>query len=82
MQTGFRYAFEQGYDIAVQRRRRRPARSGRSSRAMLEPVLAGEADIVVGSRFAGGDRLPLVASRRVGIRMLAWVVSRDRAPAA
>jgi hypothetical protein len=34
-----------------------------SSAAILEPVLADEADIAVGSRFIGGDGLPLVAAR-------------------
>ena len=49
----------------------------RSSPSLLAPVLErGEADIVVGSRFAGGDgdyRPPL--ARRVGIRCFARVVS-------
>jgi hypothetical protein len=45
--------------------------------AVLAPVLAGEADIVVGSRFASeGEGYRSSRSRRVGIRLLAWVVSR------
>src|SRR5262249_62349371 len=44
--------------------------------ALIAPVLAGEADIVVGSRFAGDSEYRSSASRRVGIRVLAWVVSR------
>ena len=42
---------------------------------MLAPVLAGEADIAVGSRFAGGEGYRSSATRRVGIRLLALVVS-------
>ena len=42
---------------------------------MLGPVLAGEADICVGSRFAGGDGYRSSATRRIGIRVLALVVS-------
>ena len=60
VQTGFRYAWEHGYDVAVQvdgDGQHDPAQLG----AVLAPVLAGEADIAVGSRFAGDARLPLVA---------------------
>ena len=42
---------------------------------MLAPVLAGEADIAVGSRFLGAGGYRSSAARRVGIRVLAWVVS-------
>ena len=42
---------------------------------MLEPVLAGRADIAVGSRFVGGDGYRSSATRRVGIMLLALVVS-------
>ena len=42
---------------------------------MLAPVLAGEADIAVGSRFSGGDGYRSSATRRVGIRLLALIVS-------
>jgi glycosyltransferase involved in cell wall biosynthesis len=76
VQTGFRYAFEHGYDVAV-----RVDGDGQHDPTQLDrilaPVLAGEADIAVGSRFAsdgGGYRSS--RSRRVGIRLLAWVVSR------
>jgi glycosyltransferase involved in cell wall biosynthesis len=76
VQTGFRYAFEQGYDFAV-----RLDGDGQHDPSQLEkllaPVLAGDADIVVGSRFAEtGDGYRSSRSRRIGIRLLAWVVSR------
>jgi glycosyltransferase involved in cell wall biosynthesis len=77
VQTGFRFAFEQGYDVAVRvdgDGQHDPAQLG----GVLEPVLRGDADIVVGSRFAAdapsGYRSS--RSRRIGIRLLAWVVSR------
>lgn len=76
VQTGFRFAYERGYDIAVRvdgDGQHDPAQLGR----ILDPLLAGHADIVVGSRFAaseGGYRS--TRSRRVGIRILAAVVSR------
>src|SRR3569833_2597826 len=76
VQTGFRYAYEQGYDVAV-----RVDGDGQHDPAQLDailaPVLAGFVDIVVGSRFAeGADGYRSSRSRRIGIRMLVWVVSR------
>lgn len=76
VQTGFRYAFEHGYDIAVRvdgDGQHDPAQLGR----ILEPVLRGDVDVAVGSRFAGdADGYRSSRTRRIGIRLLAWVVSR------
>jgi len=77
VQTGFRYAFEHDYDVAVRvdgDGQHDPAQLGR----VLEPVLRGDADIAVGSRFAveGASGYRSSRSRRIGIRLLAWVVSR------
>jgi glycosyltransferase involved in cell wall biosynthesis len=74
VQTGFRYAWEEGYELAVRvdgDGQHDPAQLG----AVIAPVVAGEADIVVGSRFAGGGGYRSSAARRVGIRILARVVS-------
>jgi len=74
VQTGFRYAWENGYELAV-----RCDGDGQHDPAelpkVLAPVLAGEADIVVGSRFAGDSGYQSSATRRIGIRLLALVVS-------
>jgi glycosyltransferase involved in cell wall biosynthesis len=77
VQTGFRFAFEGGYDLAVRvdgDGQHDPSQLG----AVLAPVLRGDADIAVGSRFAAedGDGYRSSRSRRVGIRVLAGVVSR------
>jgi glycosyltransferase involved in cell wall biosynthesis len=75
VQTGFRYALEHGFDIAV-----RLDGDGQHDPAelpaLLEPLLADEADIVVGSRFKVGNstyKVPLL--RRLGIRLFARIVS-------
>jgi glycosyltransferase involved in cell wall biosynthesis len=75
VQTGFKYALAHGYDLAV-----RLDGDGQHDPAelpkLIEPVLAGEADIVVGSRFAEADpgyRAPL--ARRLGIGFFARIVS-------
>ena len=74
VQTGFRYAHENGFRLAVRvdgDGQHDPAQLG----ALLGPVLADEADIVVGSRFVedGGYRSSL--SRRMGITILAKTLS-------
>jgi glycosyltransferase involved in cell wall biosynthesis len=75
VQTGFRYALDEGYELAV-----RLDGDGQHDASeipkILEPVLSGDADLVIGSRFADGSgsyRPPL--ARRLGIRVFAWLVS-------
>ena len=69
VQTGFKYARAQGHTIAIQfdgDGQHRPDQI----EALVRPVLAGELDVVIGSRFllAGGDRSSF--ARRLGIRLL------------
>ncbi len=74
VQTGFRFARERDYELAV-----RLDGDGQHDpselRAVVAPVVAGEADIVIGSRFIGDGGYRSSAARRVGIRLLARVVS-------
>jgi glycosyltransferase involved in cell wall biosynthesis len=74
VQTGFRFAWEGGYDLAV-----RLDGDGQHDPAQLrevvEPVVSGEADLAIGSRFIGEGGYRSSAARRVGIRVLARVVS-------
>jgi glycosyltransferase involved in cell wall biosynthesis len=74
VQTGFKYALAHGFELAV-RLDGDAQHDPRELPALLGPVLADEADIVVGSRFAGtgGYRAPL--ARRLGIALFARVVS-------
>jgi glycosyltransferase involved in cell wall biosynthesis len=74
VQTGFRFAWEGGYELAVRLDgdgQHDPAQL----RSVVEPVVAGEADIAIGSRFLAGGGYRSSAARRVGIRVLARVVS-------
>ncbi len=74
VQTGFRYAFENGFELAL-----RVDGDGQhdpsQASALAEPVLAGDVDIAVGSRFVGSVGYRSSRSRRIGIRILAWTVS-------
>ncbi len=75
VQTGFRFALEEGYDTAV-----RLDGDGQHDASelgkLLAPLEQGEADLVVGSRFVedGGAYRPPLA-RRLGIRLFARLVS-------
>jgi glycosyltransferase involved in cell wall biosynthesis len=74
VQTGFRYAFENGFPLAVRidgDGQHDPSQLGQ----LLEPIIADEADIVVGSRFAGRGGYRSSRSRRAGITILASTVS-------
>jgi hypothetical protein len=79
VQTGFRYAFEHGFELAVRvdgDGQHDPAQLG----LLLGPILADEADIAVGSRFREtleGSSASYRSSRtrRLGISILAWTVS-------
>lgn len=75
VQTGFRYALEEGYEIAV-----RLDGDGQHAASeiprILGPVDAGDADLVIGSRFVDPDgtyRPPF--ARRIGIGVFARLVS-------
>jgi hypothetical protein len=74
VQTGFKYAWEEGYELAV-----RLDGDGQHDpgelRLLVAPVVAGEADLAVGSRFVEGRGYRSSPARRVGIRILAGVVS-------
>jgi glycosyltransferase involved in cell wall biosynthesis len=75
VQTGFRYAHENDFDLAV-----RVDGDGQHDPAQLdkviEPVLRDEVDIAVGSRYLGATGgYKSSATRRVGIRILAGTVS-------
>jgi glycosyltransferase involved in cell wall biosynthesis len=74
VQTGYQYALEHGFEIAIQvdgDGQHDPSEIGR----VLEPILDGRADLAVGTRFAKGGGYRGTRLRRVGIRIFAWVVS-------
>jgi glycosyltransferase involved in cell wall biosynthesis len=74
VQTGFRFAWEGGYELAVRLDgdgQHDPAQL----RAVVAPVAAGEVDLAIGSRFLATGGYRSSTARRVGIRVLARVVS-------
>jgi glycosyltransferase involved in cell wall biosynthesis len=74
VQTGYQYALEQGFDLAVQvdgDGQHDPTELPR----LLEPILDGRADMVVGTRFVQGGGYRGTPARRVGIHLFAGLVS-------
>jgi glycosyltransferase involved in cell wall biosynthesis len=74
MQTGYRYALEQKFEIAVQ-----VDGDGQHDPQeipiLLAPILEGRADMVVGTRFTGEQVYKAPFVRRVGMRIFARAVS-------
>jgi glycosyltransferase involved in cell wall biosynthesis len=74
VQTGYRYAHEHGFDLAL-----RVDGDGQHDPAwfgvLAKPVLSGHADIAVGSRFIASRGYRSSRSRRQAIRLLAWTVT-------
>jgi glycosyltransferase involved in cell wall biosynthesis len=75
VQTGYQYARDNGFDIAVQVDGDGQHDPNEIER-LLEPIRNGQADMVVGTRFAAGGGYRGTRLRRVGIRIFAAIVSR------
>ena len=74
VQTGLQYARDHGFDMAVQvdgDAQHDPA----EIELLLEPIVEGRADLVVGSRFLGERTYRAPFSRLVGIKLFAAFVS-------
>lgn len=73
VQTGYKYAKDKGYEIAVQ-----IDGDGQHDIAYLEKMLPmlenKEADIVIGSRFINKEGFQSSVARRVGIKLLSWLI--------
>jgi glycosyltransferase involved in cell wall biosynthesis len=74
VQTGFQYARDRGFDVAVQIDGD-GQHDPRELPRLLAPVVAGEADIVVGTRFGTSALYRGSLARRIGIGIFARAVS-------
>jgi glycosyltransferase involved in cell wall biosynthesis len=74
VQTGYQYARDEGFDVAVQVDGDGQHNPNEIPR-LLEPLLDGRADMVVGSRFVGERVYRAPLARRIGIVIFARVVS-------
>ena len=75
VQTGYKYAYENGYDIAVQMDGD-GQHDVRSVQNIIDPLLNNEADLVIGSRFIKGSSSEFKSSffRRIGIKIISLVI--------
>ena len=73
IQTAYQFARDQGYDALV-----RVDADGQHEvediPVVLDPVLRGEADAVIGSRFLGEKKYKISIPRIFGIRFFRWLV--------
>lgn len=73
VQTGYKYALEQGYDIAIQMDgdgQHDPRFFG----SVIEHIKQGNTDIVIGSRFIEKNGFQSTGLRRIGIRFLSSLI--------
>jgi glycosyltransferase involved in cell wall biosynthesis len=79
IQTGYKYALRHGYDFLVQ-----IDGDGQHDPAfipqVLAPVLAGETDFAIGSRFLGVESYEPALARRIGMHffrtLISWLVGQ------
>lgn len=73
VQAGYRYAMENGYEIAIQ-----VDGDGqhdvRFVPGMISEIASGKADIVIGSRFVEKEGFQSSATRRIGIKLLSFFI--------
>jgi glycosyltransferase involved in cell wall biosynthesis len=73
VQTGYKYAKENGYDIAVQ-----VDGDGQHNpqyiHKLIEPLLNSEADLVIGSRYLEKNGFQSTALRRIGIKYFTYLI--------
>ena len=73
VQTGYRYASEKGYDIAIQFDGD-GQHEARFLRDLVAPIEAEEADIAIGSRFIRREGFQSTGLRRAGIGFLSGLI--------
>lgn len=73
VQTGYRYAKKAGYDIAVQ-----VDGDGQHNpqyiTQLIDPILKGEADLVIGSRYLERNGFQSTVLRRLGIKYFTFLI--------
>lgn len=74
MRAGYRFAERRGYDFAVQLDADGQHDPG-EVQSLLDVLVAEEADVVIGARFAGVGNYSVGWARKVTMRVLSWVLS-------
>lgn len=74
VQTGFKYALAHGFDFVIQMDAD-GQHDPKSAVALLGPVVGGEADVAIGSRFTGKANYPIPVPRRLGMALFGAIVT-------
>jgi len=74
LQTGFKYALQKGYGYAVQMDAD-GQHDPKDIPMLLDVVLSGEADVVIGSRFLDGGEYRATPVRRLGMLVFGFLAS-------
>jgi glycosyltransferase involved in cell wall biosynthesis len=74
MQAGYKYAYEKGFDIAIQVDAD-GQHDPKEIPKLLEALTEKEVDMVIGSRFLGDSEFKSSLMRRIGISIFSWVIS-------
>jgi len=75
VQAGFQYAFQEGFDIAIQLDgdgQHPPSEIHK----IIDPIINEDVDIVIGSRFLNKEGFQSSLMRRVGIKYFYWLNKR------
>lgn len=75
VQTGYKYAFENDYDIAIQYDGD-GQHDVRYVKKLIKPILDGQADLTIGSRFLEKDSSNFKSTwiRRIGINIISFLI--------
>lgn len=76
VQTGYKYAYQNNYDIAIQFDGD-GQHDVRYIENIIEPIRNKEADMVIGSRFIdkSTEGFKSTAARRIGIKLISWLMN-------
>lgn len=75
VQTGYKYAYEHDYDIAIQY-----DGDGQHDikyvENIIKPIVDGKANMVIGSRFVDkkSSEFKSTGARRIGIKLISWII--------
>lgn len=74
VQTGYKYALNNGYDIAIQ-----VDGDGQHNpsyiKQLIQPIMDGDADLVIGSRYLNKEGFQSTRVRRVGIQYFTFLIN-------
>lgn len=75
VQTGYKYAFENNYDIAIQYDGD-GQHDVRYVKKLIQPIIDGQADLTIGSRFLEKDSSDFKSTRirRIGISFISFLI--------